>query len=36
MDSGKVVCPKGIPIEVWKCVGENGFIKLTKSFSEIF
>ena len=35
MRSGKVVGPDGIPIEVQKCLGENGVLWLTKLFNEI-
>ena len=24
MDNGKTIGPDGIPIEVWKCIGEQG------------
>ena len=35
MTSNKVVGPDGIPIEVQKCLGENGVLWLTKLFNEI-
>ena len=35
MENGKSVGPDGIPIEVWKCLGEEGVIWLTKLFNEI-
>ena len=35
MTSGKTVGPDGIPIEVWKCLGEKSVLWLTKLFNEI-
>ena len=35
MNNGNVVGPDGIPIEVWKCVGEQGIIWLIKLFNGI-
>ena len=35
MTSGKTVGPDGIPIEVWKCMGEKSVLWLTKLFNEI-
>lgn len=35
MENGKAVGPDGIPIEVWKCLGEEGVLWLTKLFNEI-
>jgi Reverse transcriptase (RNA-dependent DNA polymerase) len=35
MGNGKAIGPDGIPIEVWKCVGEQGIRWLTKLFNEI-
>jgi len=35
MEKGTIVDSNDIPIEVWKCMGEQGFIWLTKFFNEI-
>ena len=35
MENGKSVGQDGIPIEVWKCLGEEGVTWLTKLFNEI-
>lgn len=33
--SGKSVCPEGIPVEVWKCLGEVSVALLTRLFNHI-
>ena len=35
MENSKAVGSNGIPIEVWKCLGEKGVLWLTKLFNEI-
>jgi len=35
MSNGKAVGPGNILIEVWKCLGDRGFVWLTKLFNEI-
>jgi hypothetical protein len=36
MKGGKAMGPDGIPIEVWKCVGDIAIVWLTKLFNHIF
>ncbi|MCX8814367.1 exonuclease/endonuclease/phosphatase family protein, partial [Vibrio parahaemolyticus] len=36
MKCGKAIGPNGLPIEVWKCIGEVGIKWLTKFFNIIF
>lgn len=35
MENGKAVEPHGIPIDIWKCLGERDISQLTKLFNEI-
>ena len=36
MKGGKAMGPDGIPIEVWRCLGERAIVWLTKIFNLIF
>jgi hypothetical protein len=36
MKGGKEMGPDGIPIEVWRCLGERAVVWLTKLFNLIF
>ena len=36
MKGGKAMGPDGIPIEVWRCLGDRAIIWLTKLFNLIF
>jgi hypothetical protein len=36
MKGGKAMGPDGIPIEVWKCLGDIAIVRLTKLFNHIF
>jgi hypothetical protein len=36
MKGGKTMGPDGIPIEVWKCLGDIAIVWLTKLFNHIF
>jgi hypothetical protein len=36
MKGGKAMGPDGIPIEVWRCLGERTVVWLTKLFNLIF
>ena len=36
MKGGKAMGPDGIPIEVWKCLGDIAIVWLTKLFNHIF
>ena len=36
MKGGKVMGPDGIPIEVWRCLGDRAIVWLTKLFNLIF
>ena len=36
MKRGKAMGPDGIPIEVWRCLGDRAIIWLTKLFNLIF
>jgi hypothetical protein len=36
MKGGKAMGPDGIPIEVWRCLGERAVVWLTKLFNLIF
>jgi hypothetical protein len=36
MKGGKVTGPNGIPIEVWRCLGDVAIVYLTKLFNLIF
>jgi len=36
MKAGKAVGPDGIPVELWKCIGEEGLEWLTDLFNVIF
>jgi hypothetical protein len=36
MKGGKAIGPDGIPIEVWRCLGERAVVWLTKLFNLIF
>jgi hypothetical protein len=36
MKVGKAMSPDGIPIEVWRCLGDIAIIWLTKLFNTIF
>jgi hypothetical protein len=36
MKGGKAMGPDGIPIEVWKCLGDIAIVWLTKLFNYIF
>ena len=35
-DGGKAMGPDGIPIEVWRCLGDRAIVWLTKLFNLIF
>jgi hypothetical protein len=35
-ERGKAIGPDGIPIEVWKCLGDIAIVWLTKLFNHIF
>ena len=36
MKGGKSMGPDGIPIEVWRCLGDRAIVWLTKLFNLIF
>ena len=36
MKGGKAIRPDGIPIEVWRCLGDIAIVWLTKLFNHIF
>ena len=36
MKGGKAMGPDGIPIEVWRCLGDRAIVWLTKLFNLIF
>ena len=36
MKGGKAMGPDGIPIEVWRCIGDRAIVWLTKLFNLIF
>ena len=36
MKGGKAMCPDGISIEVWRCLGDRAIVWLTKLFNLIF
>jgi len=36
MKGGKAMKPDGIPIEVWRCIGDIAIVWLTKLFNHIF
>ena len=36
MKGGKTIGPDGIPIEVWRCLGDIAIVWLTKLFNHIF
>ena len=36
MKGGKAMGPDGIPIEVWRCLGDIAIVRLTKLFNHIF
>ncbi|XP_039841081.1 uncharacterized protein LOC120700963 [Panicum virgatum] len=36
MKGGKATCPDGIPVEVWRCLGDIAIVWLTKLFNRIF
>ena len=36
MKGGKAMGPDGIPIEVWRCLGDIAIVWLTKLFNHIF
>ena len=36
MKGGKAMVPDGIPIEVWRCLGDRAIVWLTKLFNFIF
>ena len=36
MKRGKALGPDGIPIEVWRCLGDIAIVWLTKLFNHIF
>ena len=36
MKGGKAMCPDGIPIEVWRCLGDRTIVWLTYLFNLIF
>jgi hypothetical protein len=36
MKGGKAMGPDGIPIEVWRCLGDTAIVWLTKLFNHIF
>ena len=36
MKGGKAMGPDGIPIEVWRCLGNRAIVWLTKLFNLIF
>ena len=36
MKGGKAMGPNGIPIEVWRCLGDRAIVWLTKLFNLIF
>ena len=36
MKRGKAMGPDGIPIEVWRCLGDRAIVWLTKLFNLIF
>ena len=36
MKGGKAMGPDGIPIKVWRCLGDMAIVWLTKMFNNIF
>jgi hypothetical protein len=36
MKGGKMMCPDGIPIEMWRTLGDVAIVWLTKLFNIIF